>query len=207
MSVPVFLGSEVTAACQFKVEPRVNVKHTFGAHAFLVEIASQRVVEMNEDGTPSASLSTEGEGYMLLSALSNPEAPHKDGRPRKQRKTDAEERTDGSSQQGAECGTKEAMEEKIRELQAWVEALKNENKGLNAQLRRAREDANKQTEKSTSRVTSTGGPSRTPCTSPSPLITLLHPPLSPSNPHSIHTTSCRLWLRWQPVSPQGSRGG
>jgi len=48
----------------------VNIKKSFGAHAFLIDKASHALVEFADSGAASAPLSSSS-GYVLLSALSH----------------------------------------------------------------------------------------------------------------------------------------
>lgn len=52
------------------VEPDVNVKKCFGAHAFLVDRATRSLVDMSDSGLPRSPLSSRA-GYVLLSSLSH----------------------------------------------------------------------------------------------------------------------------------------
>lgn len=51
------------------VEPDVNIKKCFGAHAFLVDRATRALVDMADSGQAVTPLA--GEGYVLLSSLSH----------------------------------------------------------------------------------------------------------------------------------------
>ena len=152
--------------------PTVNVKETFGAHSFLVERRSRCVVELGSDGTPNTPLSSEGDGYILLSSLSHSLI---EGRPRKRGKIGIQDARgdagDGRNDdalmndrgqglgEGSDDTMVAALEAKVAELRAWVEALRNENKVLQSRLRTCEsglDSLKKERAASAGRVTATG---------------------------------------------------